>query len=70
MGFNCGPGGEGWRGVAIGRDLQALSTLQQRLVEAQQAVERDYWKLRQIETRYRLLFLRSSEAVLVVDSPP
>lgn len=54
--------------VAIGRDLQALSALQQRLVEAQQAMERDYWKLRQIETRYRLLFQRSSEAVLVVDA--
>lgn len=54
--------------VAIGRDLQALSALQQRLVETQQAMERDYWKLRQMETRYRLLFQRSSEAVLVVDA--
>lgn len=60
-----GPQGEV---VAIGRDLQALSALQQRLVEAQQAMERDYWRLRQIETRYRLLFQRSSEAVLVVDA--
>jgi len=68
VGFTAVRVGKGGEVVAIGRDLQALSTLQQRLVEAQQAMERDYWKLRQIETRYRLLFQRSSEAVLVVDS--
>jgi transcriptional regulator PpsR len=53
--------------VAIGRDLRGLAVLQQRLVEAQQAMERDYWRMRHIETRYRLLFQLSSEAVLVVD---
>ncbi|MGZ8414381.1 MAG: transcriptional regulator PpsR [Gemmatirosa sp.] len=54
--------------VAVGRDLRAMSVLQQRLVETQQAMERDYWKLRNVETRYRLLFQLSTEAVLVVDS--
>ena len=54
--------------VAIGRDLRALAQLQQRLVETQQALERDYWKLRHVETRYRLLFQLSGEAVLVVDA--
>ncbi len=54
--------------VALGRDLRALSNLQQRLVEAQQAMERDYWRMRHIETRYRLLFQLSSEAVLVIDA--
>jgi transcriptional regulator PpsR len=54
--------------VAIGRDLQAIANLQQRLVDAQQSVERDYWNLRQLETRYRFLFQTASEAVLVVDS--
>jgi transcriptional regulator PpsR len=53
--------------VAIGRDLRGLAVLQQRLVEAQQAMERDYWRMRHIETRYRLLFQLSTEAVLVVD---
>jgi len=54
--------------IAIGRDLRAVSTLQQRLIEVQQAMERDYWRMRHIETRYRLLFQLASEAVLVVDA--
>lgn len=54
--------------VAIGRDLSAVSALQQRLLEAQQSLERDYWRMRHIETRYRLLFQVSCEAVLVVDA--
>ena len=54
--------------VAIGRDLRAVSALQQRLVEAQQAMERDYWRLRHVETRYRLLFQLSTEAVVIADA--
>ena len=54
--------------VAFGRDLRPLSTLQQRLVEAQQAMERDYLRLRHMETRYRHLFQTVSEAVLILDS--
>lgn len=60
-------GGKG-QVIAIGRDLRALAALQARLVEAQQSMERDYWRLRQVETRYRLLFQMSSEAILVVDA--
>ncbi len=60
-------GGEG-RIVAVGRDLRSISALQQRLVEAQQSMERDYWRLRHVETRYRLLFQMATEAVLVVDA--
>jgi transcriptional regulator PpsR len=56
------------RTVAIGRDLRAVSAMQQRLVEVQQAMERDYWRMRHVETRYRLLFQLTSEAVLVVDA--
>lgn len=54
--------------LAIGKNLQAVAELQARLVAAQQAREQDYWKLREIETRSRLLFDASSEAVLVVRS--
>jgi transcriptional regulator PpsR len=60
--------GRGGRAVAVGRDLRDMSHLQQQLVDAQQAMERDYWKLRHAETRYRLLFEMSSEAVLIVDA--
>lgn len=52
--------------IAIGRSLQAVAELQSRLVAAQQAMERDYWKLREVETRYRLLFNASNEAVLLL----
>lgn len=53
--------------IAVGRDLRATAALQQRLIAAQQAVERERLKGRQAESRYRLLFALSSEAVLIVD---
>lgn len=54
--------------VAVGRDMRHVSALQQRLVEAQQAMERDYWRLRHVETRYRLLFQLASDGILVLDA--
>jgi transcriptional regulator PpsR len=56
------------RFVVVGRDLRPLAVMQQRLLNAQQAMERDYAKLRHAETRYRLLFQVSSEAVMIVDA--
>jgi transcriptional regulator PpsR len=53
--------------VALGRDLRDNVTLQRRLVDAQQTMERDYWRFREAETRYRNLFQASAEAVLVAD---
>jgi len=38
------------------------------LVNAQQAMEQDYWALRQVETRYRRLIELTSDAVLMVDA--
>jgi transcriptional regulator PpsR len=52
--------------IAIGRNLQAVAELQSRLIAAQQAMEQDYWKLREVETRYRMLFDASNEAVLLI----
>jgi transcriptional regulator PpsR len=60
--------GKADRAVAFGRDLRAVSALQRRLMEAQRSVERDYARLRQAETRYRLLFQMSPEPVLVLDA--
>jgi len=54
--------------IAIGRNLRNVSVLQQRLVDAQQSLERDYERLRQAETRYRLLFEMASEAVLILEA--
>lgn len=58
--------GEGAGFVAVGRNLQAIADLQSRLMAAQQAQERDYWKIREIETRYRMLLDASSDAVALV----
>lgn len=60
--------GDDGRVLALGRDLRALATLQQRLIAAEQSIERDYSRLRHAEMRYRLLFQVSSEPVLVVDA--
>jgi transcriptional regulator PpsR len=54
--------------VAFGRDLRPIAALQQRLVDAQASLERDYTRLRYAETRYRLLFQMSSDPVMVVDA--
>ena len=54
--------------LLVGRDLRPMAAMQQRLIDAQQAMERDYVRLRQAETRYRLLFQVSSEAVMIVDA--
>jgi transcriptional regulator PpsR len=54
--------------VAIGRDMRPLASIQQRLISAQQSMERDYLRLRQLETRYRALFQSVSEGVLIVDA--
>ncbi len=54
--------------LVAGRDLRAVSVMQQRLVDAQQSMERDYWRMRQTETRYRLLFQIATDAVLVIDA--
>lgn len=59
-----GPSG---KTVAIGHDLRAVAAMQQKMVDAQQTMEQEYARLRHAETRYRLLFQISSEAVLIVD---
>lgn len=53
--------------IALGRDLRIVSQLQQRLMDAQRAMERDYLRLRGAETRYRMLFHLSNEAILIID---
>jgi transcriptional regulator PpsR len=60
--------GDSERLIAIGRDMRSAAAMQQRLLQTQQSLERDYIRLRQAETRYRLLFDMASEPVLIVDS--
>ncbi|MGL4241876.1 MAG: transcriptional regulator PpsR [Beijerinckiaceae bacterium] len=54
--------------LLIGRDLSPLSELQQRLLQAQQATDRDYSRIRAMETRYRVLFQLSHEPMLIADA--
>jgi transcriptional regulator PpsR len=54
--------------LAVGRDMRAVAAMQQRLIQTQQEMERNYWQTRQAETRYRLLFQIATDAVLVVDA--
>jgi transcriptional regulator PpsR len=54
--------------VAFGRDLRPVSVLQQRLMNAQQSIERDYSRFRNVETRYQLLLQTASDAVLILDA--
>lgn len=62
--LRVGPKG---RTIALGRDLRDVADLQQQLVDAQQALERDYLRLRHLESRYRILFDLTNEGVLVID---
>lgn len=54
--------------VAIGKDLSSLTRMQQRLVNVQQSMERDYSQLRQFETRYRLLFRTAGDAIIITEA--
>jgi transcriptional regulator PpsR len=62
------PTGDGGSVILIGRDLRLVAQLQQRLVQAQLTMEQDYERIRQIETRYRVLFETTHEALLIVSS--
>ncbi len=54
--------------IAFGRDLREAAKLQQRLLQVQQSLERDYMQLRQLETRYRMVFESSQEPVVIIDA--
>ena len=54
--------------ILLGRDLRMAAQLQKRLVEAQLTMEQDYERIRQIETRYRVLFETTQEALVIVSS--
>ncbi|MGA1342810.1 MAG: transcriptional regulator PpsR [Hyphomonas sp.] len=51
---------------ALGRDLREVADLQQKLVRAQQDIERDYTRLRKAEARYKMVFEAVAEPILIV----
>ncbi|MEO0485388.1 MAG: transcriptional regulator PpsR [Pseudomonadota bacterium] len=52
--------------LMLGRDLRPIAEMQQQLVKAQIALERDYEAQREFDTRYRVLMDSSSEALVFV----
>jgi transcriptional regulator PpsR len=66
--FQAVPVGTSGKIIAFGRDLRAFATLQQRVVDVQQSFERDYARMRHIETRYRILFQMTPEPVIIADA--
>jgi PAS domain S-box-containing protein len=48
-----GASGQQAHAIAFGRDLRPQAALQQKLISAQRSMERDYWQLKHIETRYQ-----------------
>jgi len=50
----------------LGRDTRELAVLQQRLVQAQMTIEQDYERIRQIESRYRVLFETGVDALMIL----
>lgn len=53
--------------IAIGRSLEAVSGLRSRLIEGRETMERDFWKLRDVATRYRLQFDLSPQPLILID---
>ena len=54
--------------IAFGRDMREAGRMQQRLLQVQQSLERDYMRMRQLETRYRRLFEKTGEAILILEA--
>jgi transcriptional regulator PpsR len=54
--------------IAIGRDMSTVAELQQRMLSAEQAVEQEYQRLRNAETRFRILLQSATDAILIVDA--
>ena len=52
--------------LLLGRDLRPIAEMQQQLVKAQMALERDYETQREFDTRFRVLMETTREAVVFI----
>ena len=52
--------------LMLGRDLRPIAEMQQQLIRAQMALERDYEAQREYDTRYRVLMERTQDAMVFV----
>lgn len=55
--------------IAIGKNLSAVVNLQKKLLSTQKEMERDFWKLRELETRYKTVVNNTSDAVFILREP-
>ena len=60
--------GDTGRLLVAGRNLEDLASLQRRLIETQQSMERDFVRMRHVESRYRILLDTSPDPILLVDA--
>jgi transcriptional regulator PpsR len=60
--------GDGAGMIAVGKQSRAVAQLQSRLLDTQRVLEQDYWKLRSVETRYRMLLDSAQDAVVTIES--
>jgi transcriptional regulator PpsR len=60
--------GENGDVLVLSKDLRSVAALQQQLVDTQQAMERDYMKLRFMESRYRALLQTSLQGIAMVEA--
>jgi len=54
--------------LLLGRDLRPMAEVQQRLVEAQLALQRDHEAQREIETRYRVLMEANGAPIVIIST--
>ncbi|MEO0410327.1 MAG: transcriptional regulator PpsR [Pseudomonadota bacterium] len=62
------PLGETGSVVVFGRDISSVSTLQQKLMNSQLTIEREFARLRAAEIRYRMIFQLGDVPQIVVDA--
>ncbi len=55
--------------TVIGKNMQTVVRIQERLLASQRAIESEIWKLRELEARYTTLVNANSDAVIVVRDP-
>ena len=63
--LNLGP--DQWT-LLIGRDLRSVAEVQQQLIKAQLALEKDYEVYREFDTRYRVVMSMARDALVFVDA--
>jgi transcriptional regulator PpsR len=54
--------------LLVGQNVEDMAKMQQRLIQAQQALESDFARMAQARSRYQLVFDLSAEALLNVDA--